>query len=90
MGPGSDYPKGILGHDDIIRMATHFMMERPIFRTLLAQQLPIVFVDESQDTQPVVAEALKAVAKQAGSDFCLGFLGDPMQRIYDQLSREKR
>ncbi|WFU90719.1 AAA family ATPase (plasmid) [Rhizobium sp. CC1099] len=81
-GTGSDYPRGVLGHDDIIRMATYFMSNRPLFRTLVAQQFPIVFVDESQDTQPVVVEALKAVAHQAGSDFCLGFFGDPMQRIY--------
>ncbi|KRA97949.1 ATP-dependent DNA helicase PcrA [Devosia sp. Root685] len=81
-GTGSDYPKGVLGHDDIIRMATYFLAERPLFRTLLAQQFPIVFVDESQDTQPAVVAALKAVALQAGADFCLGFFGDPMQRIY--------
>ncbi|QIR84609.1 UvrD-helicase domain-containing protein [Paracoccus sp. AK26] len=81
-GTGSDYPRGVLGHDDIIRMATYFMSVRPLFRTLIAQQFPIVFVDESQDTQPLVVEALKAVADQAGPDFCLGFFGDPMQRIY--------
>lgn len=81
-GTGSDYPRGVLGHDDIIRMATYFMVERPLFRTLVSQQFPIIFVDESQDTQPIVVEALKAVAKQAGTDFCLGFFGDPMQRIY--------
>lgn len=81
-GTGSDYPRGVLGHDDIIRMAAYFMVERPLFRTLVSQQFPIVFVDESQDTQPIVVEALKAVAAQAGTDFCLGFFGDPMQRIY--------
>jgi DNA helicase II / ATP-dependent DNA helicase PcrA len=81
-GTGSDYPKGILGHDDIIRMATDFMRERPLFRTLVAQQFPFVFVDESQDTQEAVVEALKAVAAQAGNRFCLGFFGDPMQQIY--------
>lgn len=81
-GTGSDYPNGILGHDDIIRMATDLMLERPLFRTLVAQQFPFVFVDESQDTQEVVVAALKAVAVQAGAKFCLGFFGDPMQRIY--------
>ncbi|SEN92898.1 DNA helicase-2 / ATP-dependent DNA helicase PcrA [Pseudorhodobacter antarcticus] len=81
-GTGSDYAKGILGHDDIIRMATDFILERPLFRTLIAQQFPFVFVDESQDTQEVVVEALKAAAAQAGGKFCLGFFGDPMQRIY--------
>lgn len=81
-GTGSDYSKGVLGHDDIIRMATDFLRERPLFRTLLAQQFPFVFIDESQDTQVVVVEGLKAVALQAGAKFSLGFFGDPMQRIY--------
>lgn len=81
-GTGSNYSKGILGHDDIIRIATDFLRERALFRTLLSQQFPFVFVDESQDTQDVVVEALKAVDRQVGSKFCLGFFGDPMQRIF--------
>lgn len=81
-GTGGNYPKGVLGHDDIIRMATDFLRERPLFRTLLGQQFPFVFVDESQDTQDIVVEALKAVARQAGTKFSLGFFGDPMQQIY--------
>ena len=81
-GTGSNYSKGILGHDDIIRIATDFLSERPLFRTLLAQQFPFVFVDESQDTQISVVDALKAVDQQVGAKFCLGFFGDPMQRIY--------
>ncbi|WP_445493673.1 UvrD-helicase domain-containing protein [Photorhabdus sp. SF281] len=81
-GAGSNYNKGILGHDDIIRMSTDFLRERPLFRTLLRQQFPFVFVDESQDTQNVVVDALKAITFQAGPTFSLGFFGDPMQRIY--------
>jgi DNA helicase-2/ATP-dependent DNA helicase PcrA len=81
-GVGSDYANGVLGHDDVIRMATDFLRERPLFRTLLRQQFPFVFVDESQDTQSVVVEGFKAVAQQAGSQFSLGFFGDPMQQIY--------
>lgn len=81
-GTGSDYAKGTLGHDDVIRMATDLLRERPLFRTLLAQRFPFVFVDESQDTQEAVVAALKSVAGQAGPAFCLGFFGDPMQKIY--------
>lgn len=79
---GSDYAKGILGHDDIIRMVPQLLLERPLLRTLLAQQFPFLFVDESQDTTENVVEALKAVDHQLGANFCLGFFGDPMQRIY--------
>ena len=81
-GTGSNYPKGLLGHDDVLKIATEFLTERPLFRTLLAQQFPFVFVDESQDTTPGVVEALKAVEFQMRGKFCLGFFGDPMQRIY--------
>lgn len=81
-GTGSNYADGTLGHDDVIRVATDFLCERPLFQRLLAQQFPYVFVDESQDTQEAVITALKRVAARAGPRFCLGFFGDPMQKIY--------
>lgn len=81
-GTGSNYSKGLLGHDDVLKISTEFLTERPLFRSLLAQQFPFVFVDESQDTTPGVVEALKAVELQMRGKFCIGFFGDPMQRIY--------
>ena len=41
-----------------------------------------MLVDESQDTTEGVVAALKSVASQMERQFCLGFFGDPMQRIY--------
>lgn len=81
-GTGSNYAKGILGHDDILKLVSYLISERPLFRTLLARQFPFVFVDESQDTTPAIVQALKAVEREPGVTFCLGFFGDPMQRIY--------
>jgi len=81
-GTGSKYAKGILGHDDILKLGTYLIVERPLFRTLLARQFPFVFVDESQDTTTEVVEALKTVQREPGVTLCLGFFGDPMQRIY--------
>lgn len=81
-GTGSKYSKGILGHDDILKLGTYLIITRPLFQTLLAQQFPFVFVDESQDTTIDVVEALKIVQKNSSVPFCLGFFGDPMQRIY--------
>jgi len=81
-GAGSDYVNGILGHDDIINMVPQFITERPLMRQLVAQQYPIIFVDESQDTFQNVVLALKAIDHDCGDRFCLGFFGDPMQRIY--------
>ena len=81
-GTGSDYVNGILGHDDIIKMVPQFIVERPLMRSLLSQQYPFLLVDESQDTAENVVMALKAVDEELGDRFCLGFFGDPMQRIY--------
>ncbi len=81
-GTGSDYVNGILGHDDIIKMVPQIIVERPLMRSILVQQFPFLFVDESQDTTENVVSALKAVDQELGDRFCLGFFGDPMQRIY--------
>lgn len=81
-GTGSNYAKGILGHDDILKLTSYLISERSLFRTLLARQFPFVFVDESQDTTSAVVQALKAVEREPGVTFCLGFFGDPMQQIY--------
>jgi len=81
-GTGSDYLKGVLGHDDIIKMVPQLISERPLMRSLFAHQYPFLFVDESQDTMDNVVEAFKAVDRDLGDGFCLGFFGDPMQQIY--------
>ncbi len=51
-------------------------------RSLIAQQYPFLFVDESQDTAENVVEALVSIDNEMGHSFCLGFFGDPMQKIY--------
>lgn len=81
-GTGTDYQKRVLGHETIITMVPELLLERPLLRKLVARRFPFVFVDESQDTNPDVVRALKAVATEAGGEFCLGFFGDPMQKIY--------
>jgi DNA helicase-2/ATP-dependent DNA helicase PcrA len=81
-GIGSNYIDGVLGHDDIVKIVPQFVMERPLMRALVAQQYPFVFVDESQDTMEAVVSALKLIHTELGDRFCIGFFGDPMQRIY--------
>jgi DNA helicase-2/ATP-dependent DNA helicase PcrA len=81
-GTGSSYAKGLLGHDDILRVGPALIGEHALLRSLIAQRFPYIFVDESQDTNPTVVEALKQIASMPGNGFCLGFFGDPMQQIY--------
>lgn len=81
-GVGSDYPQGILGHDDVIKLSTELIRSEPLIARVIGQKFPFVFVDESQDTAPDVVDAFKAISAELGSKFCLGFIGDPMQKIY--------
>jgi DNA helicase II / ATP-dependent DNA helicase PcrA len=81
-GVGADYPKGILGHDDVIKLSTELIHAHSLIAKVVGQKYPFVFVDESQDTSPEVVAALKAISYALESKFCLGFIGDPMQKIY--------
>lgn len=81
-GTGSNYTKGVLGHDDILKLVPFLIAERQLFRTLLSRQFPFVFVDESQDTTADVVDALRTLDRDPASLICLGFFGDPMQQIY--------
>lgn len=81
-GLGSDYAKGILGHEDILQLADFLLQNRPLFRRVVALNYPFVFIDESQDTFPGVVKSFKEVEAQMRGKFCLGFFGDPMQSIF--------
>ncbi|NOY16219.1 MAG: AAA family ATPase [Gammaproteobacteria bacterium] len=81
-GTGSDYAKGILGHSDILRLGPSLITKHALMRKVVAQRFPVIFVDESQDTEPDFVSALKALAESALPEFCLGFFGDPVQKIY--------
>ncbi len=79
----SDYLKGLLGHDDIIRMGPELIEKFPLLGALLAGRFPLVFVDESQDTFPKFVAALKTTERNSKGKLSLGFFGDPMQKIYE-------
>lgn len=81
-GTGSDYSHGVLGHSDIIKLVPALIEQKQLLRDLLAARYPVLFVDESQDTTPAFINALRTVAQTVGHEFCLGFFGDPMQKIY--------
>lgn len=81
-GTGSDFAHGVLGHADIIKLVPALIEQKQLLRDLLAARYPVLFVDESQDTTPAFISALRAVAQTVRHEFCLGFFGDPMQKIY--------
>lgn len=72
-GTGSDYANGVLGHSDILKMGPEFIAGYPLMQTVLTQRFPIIFVDESQDTEPAFVEALRHVARAFPLAFALVF-----------------
>jgi len=78
---GSDYAGGLLGHDDVLKLGPAFVAEHPLLRRIIVRRFPYIFVDESQDTHPTVVDALRRVALEL-PEMCVGFFGDPMQKIY--------
>jgi DNA helicase II / ATP-dependent DNA helicase PcrA len=79
---GSDYSRGVLGHEDVLQLADFLLQNRPLFRKLVALNYPFVFIDESQDTFESVVTSFKLIEAQMRGKFCLGFFGDPMQEIF--------
>jgi DNA helicase II / ATP-dependent DNA helicase PcrA len=81
-GTGSDYAKGILGHSDVLTIGPALMTQSELLRKIIVARFPYIFVDESQDTDPEVVTALRQLVSVPNAPFCLGFFGDPMQKIY--------
>ncbi|MGW0868941.1 UvrD-helicase domain-containing protein [Streptomyces sp. NPDC002740] len=75
-----------LGHDDLPALACKFFA-LPKFRALAADQFPIVFVDEYQDTPAGLVEAMLGAPEEKTTvhgPLC-GFFGDHWQQIYDKV-----
>jgi DNA helicase-2/ATP-dependent DNA helicase PcrA len=81
-GAGSDFGRGILGHTDVISAAVKLIDQSQLLRDIIASRYPVLFVDESQDTRPDIVAVFRGIAETTPVEFCLGFFGDPMQKIY--------
>jgi DNA helicase-2/ATP-dependent DNA helicase PcrA len=79
----SQYSEGRLSHDDVIEIAGDLLKDKAVFRKAFGFRYPFIFVDEAQDTFPVVVEAFNAVGEGEGFPV-IGYFGDPWQQIYEQ------
>jgi len=74
--------KDALNHAEVIAMASAFIADRPLMQTLLINRFPVLLIDESQDTDKNLMNALIAAQQSNKEKFVLGLFGDMMQRIY--------
>ncbi|WP_194790734.1 UvrD-helicase domain-containing protein [Pseudomonas sp. UFMG81] len=79
---GDNRGRQALNHAEVIQMAAAFI-QRPPLLDVMADQHPVLLIDESQDTYGPLMDAFLSAQAQIPNRFCLGLLGDTMQRIYN-------
>jgi DNA helicase II / ATP-dependent DNA helicase PcrA len=81
--PNSDNrERNALNHSEVIKIFAAFLQEKPLMQRMFVEKFPFLLIDESQDTNKALIEALLTVQESHASRFCLGLIGDTMQRIY--------
>lgn len=79
---GENLGRDSLNHAEVIKIGVYFLTNKPLMQRILANKFPILLIDESQDTNKHLMEAMLSVQEKQSHCFCLGLLGDTMQRIY--------
>ncbi len=79
---GDNRARDALSHAEVIAMTADFLGTKAGLRRLLVTHFPILLIDESQDTNRRLMDALLDVEAAYRDIFCLGLFGDMMQRIY--------
>lgn len=71
-----------LSHAEVLRLAADFIKTKPALRRILRDGYPYILVDESQDTNRHVVEALFEFQALHRGEVVVGLFGDMMQRIF--------
>ncbi len=79
---GDNHTRDALSHAEVIAMTADFLGGKRGLRRQLVTRFPILLVDESQDTSRKLMDVLLDVEAAHRDTFCLGLIGDTMQRIY--------
>jgi len=79
---GDNRTRDSLNHSEVIAMTADFLASKQGLRRLLVTKYPILLIDESQDTNRRLMDALLLSEAMYSGTFCLGLFGDVMQRIY--------
>ena len=75
--------RGEISHDEVLVLANDMFKKYPRLCDLLIDKFQFIFVDEYQDTSPLVVEILLEFIQQRKKKNIIGFFGDAMQSIYE-------
>ena len=79
---GENIGKNSLNHAEVIALLAEFLANKSLMRQVLIRKHPVLLIDESQDTQKDLIDAVFALQAEYPNKFCLSLFGDTMQRIY--------
>jgi DNA helicase II / ATP-dependent DNA helicase PcrA len=79
---GDNREHNSLNHSEVIRIFSTFLLTKPLMQRMFVEKFPFLLIDESQDTSRALIDALLVVQNAHANRFCLGLIGDTMQRIY--------
>jgi len=77
--------KGEISHDEVLELANAMYRNYPLLCSILKDKFSFIFVDEYQDTHPFVVETLLVHLRQSKKKNIIGFFGDAMQAIYEDV-----
>jgi DNA helicase-2/ATP-dependent DNA helicase PcrA len=81
--PNSDNrERNALNHSEVIKIFSTFLLTKTLMQRMFVEKFPFLLIDESQDTSRALIDALLVVQNAHADRFCLGLIGDTMQRIY--------
>lgn len=79
---GDNRERNALNHSEVIKIFSTFLFAKPLMQRMFVEKFPFLLIDESQDTSRALIDALLVVQNVHADRFCLGLIGDTMQRIY--------
>lgn len=79
---GDNSGRDSLNHTEVLKIAGDLLQTKPTLQQILLDGYPYILVDESQDTNRHIVEALFAFQAAHKSEVAVGLFGDMMQRIY--------
>lgn len=74
---------GIISHDEVIILSDKMFEKYPKIISFVKSRYPFIFIDEYQDTNPLIVKILLDYFKRDSKKCIVGFFGDSMQAIYD-------
>lgn len=74
---------GIISHDEVLKLSEMMFAKYSKLISFVKSRYPFVFIDEYQDTNPLIVKILLEYFPKVTKKCVVGFFGDSMQAIYD-------